>query len=474
MAPDETAFRAGLIAAVRDGGERPAVITTDRVLSYRTLDRESDGAAGALVRAGITTGAVVTLAMPNGWAWIVGYLAVLKSGAVLAPANSLLTPTEITALHRLTAPTTVLGHPSDLHHPAQAPRPNGIRPPAAACLLAHTSGTTGTPRTVVQTEQALYAAVQHWTRQRQENDVVATALPLAHTYGHLVAASTLQTHATLVLADRFRPGELLALIIRHRATIIEGVPTMYARLLTHAPPGAIGHLRCLSSGQAVPDTLARRWRERTGLPLIQSWGMTELSGPGLSFAPDRTAQDGWAGHPAPGYELTLRPLTGETSQEHGRGEILVRGPGISPGSYDQCTGTTRLTDTDGWLHTGDVAEKNTDGCFRILDRRQDVISSGGYNIYPGEVENALLLHPAVLATAVTGIPHHDLGEVPRAHVVPAPGHSADAETLLRHCHTYLADYKVPRSVVFCSSLPSTSSGKIRRDQLRHAPIRTPD
>ncbi|MFF1484871.1 class I adenylate-forming enzyme family protein [Streptomyces sp. NPDC058319] len=483
---DELPFRNAPFAAVRAGGERPALVTSERVLSYRALDRESDRVRDALLRAGAGPGTVVSLALPNGWAWAVALLAPLKCGAVLAPANSLLTAAETTALASVTGPAVVLRHTGDLDGPARARRrgDDGVRPPAGTYALAHTSGTTGTPRAVVQTERAVHGAVAYWARQRRADDVVATALPLAHTYGHLVAASTFLAGATLALAGRFRPAGLARLIVRHRATAVEAVPTMYARMLAHVPSGALGHVRCLSSGQALPEGLSRAWYERTGAPLTESWGMTELAGPGLAFDPGRAGRDGWAGYPVRGHEFALRPLasaagrppgaagagqadgTGETEGERETGEILVRGPEVSPGCYDRSAGVVPLADADGWLHTGDVAERDAEGCFRVLDRCKDLINSGGHNIFPTEVENVLARHPAVLSTAVVGVAHHDLGEVPRAYVVPAPGRPADAGALLRHCRAHLADYKVPRSVVFRDDLPVTGSGKLRRNRLR--------
>ncbi|MFH8219418.1 class I adenylate-forming enzyme family protein [Streptomyces sp. NPDC018057] len=480
---DELPFREALFAAVRAGGGRPALITSERVLTYRALDRESDRVRDALLRLGAGPGTVVSLALPNGWAWAVALLAVLKCGAVLAPANSLLTAAETTALASVTGPAVVLRHTGDLDAPARARRHgydgyggydgyDGVRPSVGTYALAHTSGTTGTPRAVVQTERAVHSAVAYWARQRRADDVVATALPLAHTYGHLVAASTFLAGATLVSAGRFRAAGLACLIVRHRATAVEAVPTMYARMLAHVPPGALANVRCLSSGQALPEGLSRAWYERTGAPLTESWGMTELAGPGLAFDPGRGRRDGWAGYPVRGHEFALRPLAGAAGRPPGTGgvretgEILVRGPGVSPGCYDRSTGVVPLADADGWLHTGDVAERDADGCFRVLDRCKDLINSGGYNIFPTEVENVLARHPAVLSTAVVGVAHHDLGEVPRAYVVPAPGRPADAGALLRHCRAHLADYKVPRSVVFRDELPVTGSGKIRRNRLR--------
>jgi acyl-CoA synthetase (AMP-forming)/AMP-acid ligase II len=310
--------------------------------------------------------------------------------------------------------------------------------------------------------------------------VVALPIPLAHTYGHLVAAATLLAGAALLITpEAFDPQRWAARLIRHRATVLEGVPAVYARLLAaDAPAVSGGRLRrCLSAGQQAPAGLRRSWEESTGVPLLESWGMTELAGPGLGPLPG-TCPDS-AGAPVPGLEIRLvvtgpddTGTDGTTAEPDEVGELWVRGPQVTPGHRTGTWNIVPVCDKQGWLHTGDLAVRDEHGCVTLTGRSKDVIITRGYNVHPAEVEAAQRDHPGVADVAVVGRADPERGEVPHAVVVAGPGSPAvSVEELREHCHSRLARYKVPRTVEFVPGLPVSATGKLDRAALR-GPVAT--
>ncbi|TDC67673.1 class I adenylate-forming enzyme family protein, partial [Streptomyces hainanensis] len=360
--------------------------------------------------------------------------------------------------------------------------PGAERDPRAPCLVMHTSGTTGSPRALLQTEQALHLTTRYWRHQhRTADDVVALPIPLAHTYGHLVAAATLLAGAALIVTpEAFDPRRWVARLARGGATVLEGVPTVYARLLaTDAPDApavaavAAGRLRrCLSAGQQAPAELRRSWEENTGLPLLESWGMTELAGPGLGPLPGTCP--GSAGAPVPGLEIRLvvtghngGDRDGMTAEPGEVGELWVRGPQVTPGHRTGTWNLVPVCDEQGWLRTGDLGVRDEHGCVTLTGRSKDVIITHGYTVHPAEVEAELRGHPGVADVAVVGRADPERGEVPHAVVVADPGGPAvSVEELREHCRGRLARYKVPRTVEFVRRLPVSATGKLDRAALR--------
>ncbi|WP_330173840.1 acyl--CoA ligase [Streptomyces sp. NBC_01498] len=351
--PGPNVFRAALLSALAAGGGRPAVIEDDTTRSYADLDRWSSDLARRLRRSAARSAdrplarpvarppqeerPCAALLLPNGASWLAAYLAVLKADMVAVPLNYALTGAEIGRVLEHTRPRVVLCAPErepEMRELVAVLSPTGAQPqvrtvgpvppavgtpteatslpraergPEAPCLVMHTSGTTGRPKALVQTEHALHLTTGHWRlRHRTPDDVVALPIPLAHTYGHLVAAATLLAGAALIaVPEAFDPQRWVARLTRHRATVLEGVPALYARLLTADAPAVSGGSlrRCLSAGQEARAELRRSWEERTGVPLLESWGMTELAGPGLDPLPGTCR--GSAGTPVPGLETRL-------------------------------------------------------------------------------------------------------------------------------------------------------------------------
>lgn len=482
---------------------KTALVTATRMLTYTELDQASSRVAAALASRGIRPGDRVSLYAQNRWEWIVTYHAVLKAGAVVNPINVMLTAGEVRYVLRdcqaaaLFAPADKLAELEGTLKEVDTLRCvvcfDGPRPGAEAftdCLttsatqqsvrvvpdqpstIGYTSGTTGQPKGAVQSQQAVLMNCELTARMhgRTRSDTVVTALPAPHVYGNVAINSTFLVGGTVVLMERFDPGAALALVEKHRATMFEGVPAMYAMLLAHHRLGAAdlsSLTRCTVGGQTIAPATIERWERVSGARLIELWGMTELSGLGTTHWLDADPCPGSIGVALPGLEVRVRDLDDSTCTAPARtpGELLVRGPLVMLGYFGNDSATAETIDDNGWLHSGDIAYSDDTGHLFIVDRRKDMIITAGYNIYPAEIERVLAAHPAVAMVAVGPIPDEIKGETARAYVVPTDDATATEEELIAYCSGKIAAYKVPRSVQFVATLPQTSTGKIMRRKL---------
>jgi malonyl-CoA/methylmalonyl-CoA synthetase len=328
---------------------------------------------------------------------------------------------------------------------------------ADPALLMYTSGTTGTPKGALLSHGNLLASANavrlawRWT----EHDRLVLALPLFHAHGLGVGLhGTLLSGASAVLLPRFAAAAVLDAAQAHQATLFFGVPTMYARLAAEPRAAELAMLRLCVSGSAPlsPSTFARI-EELSGQRVLERYGMTETL-MNVSNPHDGERRPGTVGLPLPGVELRLA----------GSGEILVRGANVFGGYWRNPQATAAVLDSDGWFHTGDVGEYDEAGYLRIVGRTRELIISGGFNVYPREVEDALASHPWVAEAAVVGVPSEEWGEVVTAFVV-ARDHRLDANTLTEHAREHLAPYKVPRDVRFVADLPRNALGKVVKQEL---------
>lgn len=482
---------------------KTALVTTSRELTYAELDRESACVAAALAARGIQPGDRVSLYSQNRWEWIVAYHGALKAGAVVNPINVMLTAHEVRYVLRDCQATALFASDdalaglagvldevdslrsvvcfddpptgaeafSDCLKTAMAPEPALVRPDDPS-TIGYTSGTTGQPKGAVQSQRAVLMNCELTARMhgRTDTDTVVTALPAPHVYGNVAINSTFLVGGTVVLMERFDVGATLELVEKHRATMFEGVPAMFAMLLAHERIEATdltSLTRCTVGGQTIPLSTIERWQRLSGAPLIELWGMTELSGLGTTHWADAEPSPGSIGVALPGLELRIGELdnASRTAPPGAPGELLARGPLVMLGYFGNDEATAAAIDEDGWLHTGDVAYADDTGHFFIVDRRKDMIITAGYNVYPAEIERVLAAHPAVAMVAVGPISDEVKGETARAYVVPATGATATAEELIEYCRGRLAAYKIPRSVQFVTALPQTSTGKIMRRKL---------
>ncbi|MFH8346347.1 class I adenylate-forming enzyme family protein [Streptomyces sp. NPDC018045] len=435
-----------------------ALIDEQGPLTRRALRDKVTHRATELGAAGLRPGDRAVLCRPNGRQWITDYLALAELGAVGVPLNAASAPDEIRHAAADSGAVLVLttaGPGPPPPGPSAPPRcPTDL---SGVGTIAYTSGTTGRPKGALQTRRAVRLGGENIARRLAlgPGDTVLSPLPLAHTYGTNVLNAALSAGATLVLLGRFTEEAVAEALRRHRPTVLAGVPTMYRRLLAHAGL-PLESVRCsLSAGQPAGEQLARAWQERSGAVFAEGWGMTELAGLASLTPADDPRHPGTAGPPVPGAGV-------RTGQD---GELLVRGPFVTPGYLGAPEATARVLTPGGELRTGDVGRVTDDGGVTVLDRLKDVILCGGYTVYPAEVERVIAGHPAVAAVAVTAMPDAVRGESPQAWIATADDGAADEAAILAHCRAHLAPYKIPRRTTFLPELPTTAGGKVARGRL---------
>lgn len=342
-------------------------------------------------------------------------------------------------------------------------------------VLLYTGGTTGLPKAAQLTHCNLLAnAVQlrAWIPWAKEaNEGFLTALPMFHSYAMTTCLNEAMLLAgTMILIPNPRDlDHVLKSIDRHKPTFFPGVPTLYTAI-NNNPNITKYDLKsikaCISGAAGLPVEVAKRFGEITGGRLVEGYGLSEASPVVTANPVFGENRIGTIGVPMPDTDVKLLDVeTGEKEVPVGQpGELCVKGPQVMKGYWNKPEETLK-TIRDGWLHTGDVAVMEEDGYFRIVDRLKEMIISGGYNIYPREIEEVLYQHPAVLEAAAIGVADSYRGESAKAFVVLKTGQSATAEELIAFCKQNLAPYKVPRSIEFRDALPKTMIGKILRREL---------
>ena len=491
--------------AARRFGDRTGLVVEGEAFSFADLESRSNRVARGLVSVGVLPGDRVTLYGPNCWEWVVAYYAIAKTGAVVNPISSMLTTEEVryvvadsgarmivTSLEK-GAPLLDLLETDELAHVVLWGDiiPTGAtsfmrwiddvdhdftvipREPAALGAICYTSGTTGHPKGAMQSNRSVVSAAVGTAVMgaRGPDDRVVNSLPLAHVYGSCVLNAAMLAGSMLIMVPRFKEEAVLTAISEHRATLMDGVPTAYYYLLAH-PDFDLADLssltRCWVGGQTLPAAKAHEFTARTGCPIHEVWGMTELAGAASANPAVGPNKAGTIGIAFPGNAMQVVAIDdpavvlgpGE------RGELMFRGPLVMDGYYGNEEATRASIEPDGWLHSGDIATMDDDGFFTIVDRKTDMILTAGFNVYPAEVERVLCMHPAVALAAVTGVSDEVKGELAKAYVVLKPGAVATAETLVAHCREHLAAYKIPRAVQFVDEVPITASGKIMRRLLK--------
>ena len=339
--------------------------------------------------------------------------------------------------------------------------------------IVFTGGTTGLPKGArISHRQIAWNALNSVIHDVNRDDVYLNVFPMFHVGGLFVyTLPQIIMGGTTVLLKRFDPERVLHLLQRERATIFAAVPAMY-QMLTQTPAWAQADLSalrfCTSGGAPLPVPLVKQYTREKGVRFKQGFGMTEF-GPGLfALAPeDAIRKAGSIGRPNFFVDARIvdpdnRPLGPDEV-----GELVLKGPSIASGYFNNAAAWAAVIDSDGWFHTGDLARYDQDWCFYIVDRLKDMFISGGENVYPAEIEAALYRHPAVFQCAVVGIPDPKWGEVGKAFVVLKPEQTATAETLLAYLGNQLARYKIPRSLEFLPALPISAAGKVLRRELRN-------
>ena len=360
---------------------------------------------------------------------------------------------------------------------AQAPaKPDPVEvKPGDTGVLMYTGGTTGVSKGAQLTHTNLVAnalQVRWWMWDSKEGEeVMLTALPLYHSYSMTVCMNhTVYLGGSMVLIPNPRIlDHVLKSINKHKPTLFPGVPALYVSVINCPDVGKydVSSIRaCISGAAGLPPEVQEDFEKLTGGKLVEGYGLSEAT-PVTHCNPmyGKRKEGSWIGLPMPDTEAVIKDLeTGETTMGVGEiGELCVRGPQVMKGYWNMPTETANCL-RDGWLHTGDIARMDTDGFFQIVDRKKDMIlGTGGFNIYPREVEDVLYEHPKVLEATVAGVPvGKERGERVKAYVVLKPGETATEEEIIEYCRDNLAYYKVPKFVEFRDELPKTMVGKILR------------
>ena len=458
------------------------------------LEERSRAAALAFLGAGLVPGDRVVVSAGASVAAVVAYVGALRAGMVVVPVNTEYREAEVAHIVRDAAPraavvddrergawvTAASAGPVavtglDVDPPAGPGRGAGAggdlpaRGPADPALLIYTSGTTGAPKGALLSHGNLVAGIEalRLAWRWEPGDRLTHTLPLFHLHGLGAGINgSLQAGASVLLRPRFDAADVTASARDLGATLFFGVPTMYGRLATHPGLAGLGGLRlCVSGSAPLPPDVFAAVRAGSGQAPLERYGATETMLT-VSNPYDGERRPGAVGFPLPGVELRLAADT-DTDSDGGpgaaRGEIEVRGPMVFSGYWGRPEATAESFAAGGWFRTGDIGELDAEGYLHIVGRSKELIISGGFNVYPREVEEALRAHPAVAEVAVAGVPSDAWGEAVTAWVVAAA--PVDEASVLAHARERLAPYKCPKAVRFVDALPRNALGKVLRHEL---------
>jgi len=484
---------------------RPAVVFSDRVLDYATLDRRSDQVAAFLAVQGLHQGDRVGLYCTNSDLFVIAYFGILKAGCTVVPINVLLNPKEVAYVlgdagaralfyhgqfHQAVAAACrsldtvslrvcmegALAHDADLAWAqvtqCEAPPPvPQIDTAEDVAVIIYTSGTTGKPKGAMLTHRNL--AANTWsTRQafalNAGADAVLVVLPLFHAFAGTVGMLLpLFNGCAMVIVPRFEPQLVADAIAAHRATLFLGVPSMYSVLL-RLPDAAKDKLQslrcCVAGGAAMPLEVMKQFEDKFGKLIYEGDGPTECS-PVTSVNPlGGVRKPGSIGLPIPLVEMKIMDGDGRELAPGENGEICVRGPNVMKG-YWQRPEETAASFFGEWFRTGDVGHRDADGYFYIVDRIKDLIIVNGMNVYPRVIEEVLYQFEPVREAAVVGEPDKLHGEIPVAYIALKDGNSATEAEVRAFCRDHLGRHEVPRRVRFLPELPKTATGKILKRAL---------
>lgn len=487
--------------------DRTAIIFRDAPISYAALSQQIDRMAAALAARGIGPGDRVALLLPNCPHFTIAYFGVTALGAVCNPANPQLKPAELAYMWNdsqvklaITIPALVpavqaaardipsltcivsideseptpdgaVGWDALLAEGAGRPVPECPVRPNDPAVCIYTSGTTGRPKGAMLSHRNLLANCESISAvlEVHDDDNFLTVLPLFHAFAATVCqnAALFCGTATTIL-EAFHPARVLEAVHRHRVTIFPGVPAMFAAMLRLPDERDydLSSVRlAVSGGAPMPVAIMEAFEKRFGLPIIEGDGPTECSPVTAVNPPYGIRKPGTIGLPVPGVEMRIFDDNDNELPPNQIGEIVVRGENVMLG-YHNLPEETAEAMRSGWYHTGDMGLVDEDGYFSIVDRKKDMLIVGGLNVYPREVEEVLYTHPAVAEAAVVGQHHPLRGEDPVAVIVLKPGATASSMDIIRYCRERLANYKVPRKVVFRDAMPIGGTGKVLKRLLR--------
>lgn len=513
MTPDLRTIPQVLDRIAAQFSDRDAVVTDERRLTFAQLREEVRRAAAAMIDLGVAAGDRVAIWSPNTWHWVVACLATHYAGGVVVPLNTRYTASEAAdVLARTGAPLLFAageflsadktadldrGALPDLRHIVRVPidaadgtwdefvargedvaarkeadaRAAAVKPDDVSDIL-FTSGTTGRSKGALCAHRQSLDAPAAWAAcgQLTSADRYLCINPFFHNFGYKAGIlACLQTGATLIPQLTFDPEKAMAAVAEHRITVLPGPPTIYQVLLDHPKRGEydLTSLRFAVTGAAtIPVVLIERMQSELDIDIVlTAYGLTEASGFGTMCRADDDAVTvaTTSGRPIADFELRI---DGAGLAGDGSGEVLLRGPNVMLGYLDDPEATAKTIDAGGWLHTGDIGRIDDAGNLTITDRLKDMYISGGFNVYPAEVEQVLARLDGVAESAVIGVRDERLGEVGKAFVVVKPGATLDEATVIAYTREHLAKFKTPQTVEFLDVLPRNPGGKVVKPQLR--------
>jgi acyl-CoA synthetase (AMP-forming)/AMP-acid ligase II len=497
-------------------GDLPAIEDGARHISYRQLDQLRQTAARALLALDVQAGDRVAVWAPNIWEWIVATGALHSVGAALVPLNTRMKGSEAGYILRESGacvlftigeflgvdypqmlanealpdlrqivslrsdkPGTLgweafMALAADVSPATLLTRESGVGPMTLSDVL-FTSGTTGKPKGVMTRHGQNLRVVRDWSEVvgLHQGDRYLIVNPFFHSFGYKAGwLAALMRGCTIIPQPVFDVQAVLDCVQRERISVLPGPPTLYQSLLAHPRRDEydLSSLRVAVTGAAaIPVEMIWRMRDELGFAtIVTAYGLTEVCGfaticrPGDS--PELVANT--SGRAMPGVEIRCVDLNGRSQPPNIPGEVLIRGYNLMQGYLNDPAASEELLDTKGWLHTGDIGVLDEQGYLRITDRLKDMFITGGFNVYPAEIEQCLLTYPGVAQAAVIGIPDERLGEVAMAFLLPAPGQMIEPGALIAWCREQMANYKVPRRVQVLDAMPLNAAGKVTKNVLR--------
>ena len=501
--------------------DRTAIVFGDTRLSYPQVNGAANQVANLLVSRGIKPGDKVALSCPNLPYFSIVYYGILKAGATVVPLNVLLKGREV-AYHLADSdakayfafqgtPDLAIGaegyegfqatdgceHFFMITADPTAASPiegtetlgQGLAGQAPTfetvevddedtAVILYTSGTTGQPKGAELRHRNMrdnaLAGKDLFGANAEQPDTYLCVLPLFHSFGQTVIQNGgFAFGGTVVMLPRFEAAPAIGLMLKESVTFFAGVPTMYWGLLNALDESVdvkalAANLRvAVAGGAALPVEVHHQFEERFGVTILEGYGLSETS-PVASFSRfGQPVRVGSIGVPIPGVEMKL--LDGDSWNEvtdpDGIGEIAIKGHNVMKGYYKRPDATAESINPEGWFRSGDLARKDADGWYYIVDRSKDMIIRGGFNVYPREIEEVLVTHPDVSLAAVIGVPHDSHGEEIKAFVILNPGATATPEEIVAWSKEQMAAYKYPRIVEVVDTLPMTATGKILKREL---------
>lgn len=482
-------------------GDYDFLIFEETHYTSQMMVRLSQQMANVMQGLGIERGDRVVVLLQNCPEVLISYLGLQRLGSIVVPVMYSIGPTELSHILQNSEAVAIITSESLLplvqqtsqHAPAlqqiiliDAHLPNThYLPPLLktaspefktvetadddVAVLLYTSGTTGVPKGVMLTHQNLYSNADVTSQMNPIPRPIGLGfLPLSHSYGFTVMNASFLTGATIVLMRQYKTETAFHLIEKYKINSISAVPTVINLMLNSAEADQydLSSLARVGSGSApLPVEVLIAFRDKFGCEVREGYGLSEAAPVVSTHWPDRPIKPGSVGQPIPGVSVRIVDEAGVDVSPGQVGELITQGPNVMKGYY-KMPAQTAETVRDGWLYTGDMARQDADGYLYIVERKKDLIIRGGFNVYPRDVEEILIQHPAVLEVAVIGVPDPIMGEEIAAIVVLHPDASATAAALISHCEAHLAKSKSPRHIHFVTQLPKSAIGKVLRKELR--------